>query len=283
MSSDFLKSKVFILFVILSLLGITFMVLALYPFANSVFGTILLNLGVTLLTSGTISVLFEVSARREASNEIMEKVSTILTPLPPTIIAWDNRNLLSFQNLIENSGQRLDLMGLTLPDITEQGLLPLCFAAIQNRGTKFRILLLNPNSEAAKVRARYPQYDYAEAIFEVSRSSILRLHKFSSQLKARGVDQEKFDFRLYNELPLCLTITDSSLILSVYILDVIGQHAPYLEFKGQDYSSRFCVSLRDHFDSIWNSSIRITSMTDNEIIQFVENIKVAQDGHSLVN
>jgi hypothetical protein len=267
---NIVRSKVVILFVILLLLGITLMVLGLYPFANTISGTILLNLGVTFLTSGTVSLLFEISARKETGNELIMKVASILSPLPQNIVLANNRNNIQFQGIITTAGKQLDLMGLTLPDITEQGLLPLYLDAIENNGTCFRILLLNPNSSTAKIRAEYPLYNLAESIFEVSRSSILRLHRFSSQLKAKGIDESRFDVRLYNELPLCITITDHSLILSVYIVDVIGQHAPYIEFKGDAYSSKFCISLREHFEKVWSTSQSIASMSNIDVNKLVD-------------
>jgi hypothetical protein len=252
-----MRKRVLYTVVMLFVLGVLAITLALYPFKNSVLGNVLLGLGVTLIASGITPLIFELSAPT------------------PGIVSDDDRSQLDKKKLILSSGNRLDLMGITLPDITAQGMLPSFEAAMRDSGTHVRILLLDPTCEAAAIRSGYPTYLGTQRFKLSSYSSLDRLRHFGTTLRDKGTSVEMFDVRLYTELPLGLTINDHVLILSVYTTSVNGQNAPYLTFDKTGLQHKFAVGLKKHFETVWESSKNksIIQMGGKEFAELLNKVK----------
>jgi hypothetical protein len=251
--------------------GIILLLLTTRISSESPFYQIPLALGVTLITSATVSLLYEIFLRLDveafSSIKVMEQLKAtgqITSKFEKTglIDAGLNRSELDVKEIVVSASGFLKIFACSnAMDFTS----PQCLSLIKEKMTKdssfyVQILLVNPFGVVSFRRGQAPAYgkQEQELFCNALRLKILQLKSYMENLDSNGGScKKRFDVRLYTTIPTSFhMITQNAVVVAPYVVTKSGSLSPYVIYVGDSRAHDLYIK---GFDYTWNISDSIST------------------------
>ena len=262
-------------YIIFALVGVI-LLLAAKVFQNDAFwSSFLLNLGIVVIAVTVVELLWKFVGGNPLLEAIkLLQISTSLLKdiegsgivrVHPKRQEWAS-NLNNFL-LYVASAREVDMMGNILrnnwtnnPDFMEN-----LKSRTQEEQCKFRILLLDPNSDILEQRAKdeaiWNKDDEKEKAYKISydrmRTEIIAsLYQFETVKRELNEKNSQYlEIKVVNQSNIYCNIirADDKMIVAKYLLSVRGGGAPIIEIYGRDTS--FYKIFSNEFESMWKRGV----------------------------
>lgn len=224
---------------------------------------VLLALGATLVTSSTISIVSEMFLRSEIIRIVADKVVSILPIERHFRLAGldqfgENREELDFSKIWRSASGYLYVIGLSANDILSPQYMPQAIKRLTSeREFSVRVLLINPWSTSAGVRASAPCYDSQAEFLRRVWAILQEMRDTSRALQARGSGAQ-LEVRLYDQVPsLSMIIDDKHAVVTPIGVSRQGGISPFFVFRN-NVAERGAYSVyRRHFDAVWDDALAL--------------------------
>lgn len=265
-----LTFKSFYIILVIALLGVILILIDTLIFSSSSGAStspwkgILLALGVTLLTSSTVSLLFEVFMRLDIVDFVMSKLDDILSAYlrNPSLQYSDllsfqtNRTSIDFDDLCKGASGYLKILGLSANDIISPHTAHLLIHRVVSEHEFYiRILLINPWSIMAQRRSEAPTYGIQQEFFRKVWSALLQIQNVTDNLRVLGMGNTNFEVRFYDTIPsLSMIIDNSKAIVTPLISTKTGGSSPFFIVKNTSSAGSAYALYEQHFDTVWQNA-----------------------------
>jgi len=258
--------KTFYIALLTALLGVMAMLiepqLSLPP--ASPFKGVLTAIGITLLTSSTVSIFTEMAIRFDVVDLVSNRISASLAALPlrgsevdhPDLLGYKQaRDEIDFVSLVRDAQGFLGIHGLSANDVlAAQPLHALRKRLRQESNFQVRILLLNPWSLTALLRASQNAYAQRESFFEKLVITINQVLDFQElpdvERRHPGVE-----LRVYDGIPTVSTVFDARQMLLTPLNCVrTGGASPSFLLRPTDSSACAYRVFVEHFEASWDTA-----------------------------
>ena len=275
--------KTFFVVVFLAITGVFFLLLDYFIFKNkedSLFRGTFSDLGITFITSSTVSLIMEIFLRIDIVDFMTERM---LRVMPENIKGntgvsefYKDRKRIDFKEYINNSKGFLKIIGVSSNDILASANMPIIKKKIiDNPEFKIQILLLSPWSYTAEIRSSAKTYrTHYEGIVK-TQAVILDICNLLENLKTDGIEvEQKIELRLYDDIPsLSLVIDERSAIVAPFMVVEQGGSSPYYIAKKLEIEDGIYDLYCDHFDTIWDKATIVNSETSLDDIYMAQKAK----------
>jgi hypothetical protein len=174
--------------------------------------------------------------------------------------AGKSRGDIDFKNFIESSRGFLKIIGLSVPDITEEACRHKMMERLRTDNSfEIQILLVNPKSIVAYKRAQAQTYKSPESFFNRVYYTIAELRDFKAVIDQEdGIDSTHFDVRLYDVIPSssCM-ITEDLVHVTPYVITNTGALSTFVVYEDTSSDNSVYDQYLRHFDNIWRNSSSI--------------------------
>lgn len=263
--------KTFYIVVTLVLIGIVLILVDRYYYmdrTDALFKGILTSLGITFITSSTVSIIMEVFLRLDIVDFMSERMIRVL----PSSIKGNtgvrefhrDRKNIDFKMFWSESKDFIKIIGVSSNDILASANFPIIKQKLkENDSFTVQVLLLAPWSFTAEVRATAKVYkSHNEGILKTY-TVITELRNFFEHLRNENINPDRILLRLYDDIPsLSMVIDAKSAIVAPFMVVEFGGSSPYFIADNIDIDNSLYNMYIDHFDTIWNASIDIKEDTN---------------------
>lgn len=279
--------KTFYLMIVLTLAGVLFLFLEAWFFpatSQSAFKNIFSALGITFITSSTISFLIEIFMRLDIIDFMVARMLLILPKEIKRNVGVEeyylDRKAVDFDNVWNESEGYLKIIGLSANDILAPARMPLLINKVkENPGFQIQILLLNPWSVMASRRSDANAYSTSNECIKRIYSVLEELRDVHNSLRSSGENVTEIDIRIYDDIPsLSMILDQNSAIVTPLTIASQGGSSPC--FIAKNILTEFCVYnlYNEHFDLLWDKAITIVNTNNTELFeQTVRNDKSRLD------
>jgi hypothetical protein len=237
-------------------------------------GYVMNSLGMTLVASATVSLVYEVFMRMDIEHVLSER----LAPGFAFGLSSKKRSEIDFLFLVKNAEDFLQIIGLSANDI----LSPVPLNAIRGRLLNEKlfsvhILLINPYSTEALLRSTSPAYSKPFMFFEKTKHIISEISDLGSELRKKGIDHKHFDARVYSTpATLSMIIDSSKALVTPLAYHETGGRSHLFEVSAASGSDSLYQHFMKHFETVWHSATPIIgtdlSMLELEASKFEEKL-----------
>lgn len=275
--------KTFFVVVSLVILGIAcliidYIIVENYPDAT-IAGTFS-DLGLTFITSSTVSLVMEIFLRIDIVDFMTEKMLNVL----PGDIKGNtgvsefhrDRKSVDFKEHIAKSKDFLRIIGISANDILASANMPLIKKKLlDNPKFEIQILLLSPWSSTAEIRSSAKTYKTHNEGIVKTQAVILDICNLKENLKADDESaSSRLSLRIYDDIPSLSMVVDSqSAIVAPFMVVEQGGSSPYYIAERTDAPNAIYQLYCEHFDSIWEKSIAVDGSTDFNALYQAQRIK----------
>jgi hypothetical protein len=171
-----------------------------------------------------------------------------------------SRRLVEYERLLNSADNFVYCQGLTWKSFLTDRYADIFEAQLSSNPTfQLRLLLLDPNSELAAVRARARIYrDQGRSLREELDQSLKHWKSFDRRISKSDLAnlRGRFDVRLYSDLPpASLLFIDKSLYVGFFTQLSSGGSSPFLLVeKGNGAGSALYEVMFNHFETVWEKS-----------------------------
>lgn len=265
-----IELKTFYLVIVLTILGILFLCLDYFvcqKYPDSIFAGTLSALGITFITSSTVSLLMEIFLRLDLVDFMTERM---LLLMPEEIkgntgvIEFNkDRKSIDFKEYLINVQDYIKIMGVSSNDILASANMPIIKKKlIENPNFNIQILLLCPWSVTAEIRSTAKTYRTHNEGIAKTQAVILDICNLIKNMKADGLDVSRISLRLYDDIPsLSLVIDSEFAIVAPFMVVEQGGSSPYYIVRKLDIPNGIYDLYRDHFDTVWQKAIDVDDET----------------------
>jgi len=262
--------------VVIVFVGIILVLLPFLPNAEKspIFG-VLSNLGIAMIPAGVVAVAYEFLLRDSFVEEMRQQLSISLANQFEYFSRVEEAGIINIHDMFPttdvasrfSSAKSIFIVQTWIPDIIP--LLRSIENAINN-GASIRILLMDPDSELAKVRSIELGYSSFDVASNNINTNIEELRRFSSRLSV----QNKLEVRMYDATPVaCYHQYDDTAFVGFYWRNTPAIQGPQIEFKVGN--SSFCNVVLSHVGDLWENS---NTMELKHSIISKENINDVKNG-----
>jgi hypothetical protein len=261
-----LEFKTFYLIIVVALLGLILILADRQMFApdsKSSFRGVLLALGATLLTSSTVSIIYELFLKLDVVEFLSERVSAAQNTFPELVSLGPSRSSLDFAEICRSASHHLKIVGLNCNDVLSTP----CVHIIAERlraEPEFcvKVLIINPWSGIAIRRSASPPYKTRSQFLRQVWATYTSVLDSLPGLQESGVAGDRFEIRLYDEIPSLSMILGGSFAIIVPITFTrTGGASPYFRLQNSRAKESLYSIYEEHFDAIWK---RTTAVSDFE-------------------
>jgi hypothetical protein len=225
--------------------------------------TIIVGLGLTLLTSSTVSFLSEVFVRLDVLDLIDASLRRQTTANPRALLAsgltdyGSSRRYFSFGGLVSSARSELLILGISANDVLSPATLDrIAERVLRQQQLCVRILLLDPASDAAILRSKSSAYESHDGLQNKYLAVRSELDSVSTRLLSAGVAPSRFMVKLYARAPvLSLVLNEHSGVVSFFLEHTTGGRSPFFAFTDSDHGDNFYGQVRSHFEALWNAPV----------------------------
>ncbi len=212
------------------------------------------EIGIALLTSGVISLVYEIMLRESFLSEMKAQLADSLSSEFEVLKRIDGAGITDVYRSLPTSdiskrfstASRVRIMQTWMPDLlTFLGSLK---EACSN-GCVVQLLLLDPDSSLADVRGRDLGYPDPQMVSENTKSNLMEIRRFCLQEEM----EDAFEIRLHNTIPsISLYSYDDIILIGFYLNKTPAIQNPQIEIR--DSSSYFANIINQHYSRIWEAS-----------------------------
>lgn len=268
-----IELKTFYVIVLLVLLGTIFLLLEWLELGKGfIFEGVFSALGITFITSSTVSLIMEIFLRFDLVDFMAEK---LLSAMPEDISGntgvnefYLDRKQIDFKSKWENSKDFMKIIGVSANDILASANFPLIKQRLEDDKDFFvQILLLCPWSLTGKIRSGAKVYKTKYEAIVKTHSVIMDIENFYEIMKELGIKKERFELRLYDDIPsLSMIIDKDAAIVAPFMVIEHGGSSPYYIASNIQTNNCLYDIYCNHFDSIWQTAYNVDSFTMMEKI-----------------
>lgn len=275
-----IEFKTFYIVILLILVGVILLFVDYLLIDEKImFQGVLSALGITFITSSTVSIVMEVFLKFDIVDFMSEKLLSIV---PEEIIGnagvsefYLDRKRINFKSVWDNSKGFLKIIGVSSNDILASANFPLIRKKLEeDKNFSIQILLLCPWSITAEIRAAAKIYKTKyEAIVKIN-SVIMDIQNFFEILKEDGVDLKRFELRVFDDIPsLSMIIDERVAIVTPFVVVEQGGSSPYFIVNNAETSDCLYRLYSEHFYFIWENAYKIDEFTSIDDIYNQQIIK----------
>lgn len=267
--------KTLIIVIALSVLGVVFFFIEYYVFSkfpNSVLRGTFSSLGITFITSSTVSLIMEIFLRLDIVDFMSERM---LAVMPEEIKGntgvcefHSDRKRIDFKEHIINADGFLKIIGVSANDILASANLPIIKEKLkQNPQFRIEILLLTPWSVCAEIRSAAKTYKSHNEGIVKTQAVIMDICNLVKNMQLDGMDTSCIQLRLYDDIPsLSMVIDNQKAIVAPFMVVQQGGSSPYYIARNINVKNNIYDLYCEHFDSVWENAVEITEKTSFEDI-----------------
>lgn len=283
-----IELKTFYIALMLILFGTVFLLLDRFIIVDtSLFDGVFSALGITFITSSSVSFIMEIFLRFDIADFLSEK---ILSAMPEAISGntgvnefYLDRKRLDFKMIWENSNGFMKIIGISSNDILASANFPLIKKKLlHEKDFHIKVLLLCPWSITANIRSSAKVYKTKYAGIHNTHTVILDIENFYAVMDEAGIKKDRFELRLYDDIPsLSMIIDEDIAIVAPFMVVEQGGSSPYYTAKNMQTVSSLYGLYNMHFDTIWETAYRIDPSVDLDEIFLKQKTKDLQRTDSL--
>lgn len=272
-----LEFKTFYFALIFVLVGIIFLLLS--YIGSEIFGQalkeIFLSLGITFLTSATISIISEVFMKMDLIDFMSQKMKSAIPEEFKNNIGvkefqLDRKNI-DFKEFWKTISGNVKIIGVSSNDILASANFPLIRQRLhEDKELTIQILLLSPWSFTARTRASAKGYQTKYEGITKTHAVIHDILEFNESRQDNEKGKNRLQLRLYDDIPsLSMVIRKECAIVAPFMVIEIGGSSPYyIVMKNEFQNNSLYDGYVEHFDTIWTSATPIDTNTDlNRVYQ----------------
>lgn len=263
-----IELKTFYIVLTLFLVGVICLILE-YVFlaknANFSSKGIFSSLGITFITSSTVSLIMEIFLRFDIVDFMSKR---ILSVMPEDISGntgvqefYLDRKRVDFREKWDRSVSFMKIIGISANDVLASANLPLIKKKLEGDKDFFiQILLLCPWSITAEIRANASVYKTKHECINRTHAVIMDIENFCENIKEHGIDSSRVSLKLYDDIPsLSMVIDKNSAIVAPFMVVEQGGSSPYYIAKNIDTEKCLYGTYCDHFNTIWENATCVNS------------------------
>lgn len=228
---------------------------------SSPLNSTLLALGVTLVTSSTISLLAETYLRTQVVDLVINRVTEIL-PAQTRVREMGleafgvDRVDVDFGQVWRSAEGALRIVGFSANDILSPHLIPIALDRLgRESGFSVMVLLLNPWCATSTTRSHAPCYSAPEDYLRRVWAVITELQAARRRCREQGIDPARLELRLYDGIPsLSCVIDDVEALVTPTLHSRPGGSSPYFMVRRTSGAQDLYGIYREHFEALWDDS-----------------------------
>lgn len=231
-------------------------------------------LGITFLTSSTVSIISEVFMKIDIVDFMSQKMLSVMPEEIKSDVGikkfYADRKNIDFKDFWKKATGNIKIIGVSSNDVLSSANFPLIKQRlIENKGISIQVLLLSPWSFTAITRSYAKGYQTKyEGIIKTH--AVLRdIQEFNDSWSNKGYGEPRIQLRLYDDIPsLSMVIGPEYAIVAPFMVIEIGGSSPYYIAEKNEFHSSLYDAYVEHFDTVWGSAIPVDIHSDiNEIYQ----------------
>lgn len=254
--------KTFYLTVILIFVGIIFLLLGYVgpSFGSQIVGEIFKALGITFLTSSTVSMISEIFMKMDVIDFMSQKMLSVM----PEEIKSDvgikefhaDRKNIDFKDFWKRADGQIKIIGVSSNDVLSSANFPLIKQKLlENKNVSVQVLLLSPWSFTAITRSYAKGYQTKYEGIVKTHAVIRDIQEFNESWSSKGYGEPRIRLRLYDDIPsLSMVIGTEYAIVAPFMVIEIGGSSPYYISKKNEFHKNLYDAYVEHFDTIWDSA-----------------------------
>lgn len=245
------------------------------------------DLGITFLTSATISIISEVFMKMDLIDFTTQK---ILSVMPEEIkndvgikeFRLDRKNI-DFKDFWKNASGTVKIIGVSSNDVLASANFPLIKQRLlENNDLIIQVLLLAPWSFTAITRSTAKGYHTKYEGIAKTHAVIHDILDFNNSWNSKENGNSRFQLRLYDDIPsLSMVIGAEYAIVAPFMVIEIGGSSPYyIAMKNEFHDSSLYNSYVKHFDTIWTTAMAVdtdSNINDLYVNQRKKDLSIVQD------
>lgn len=263
--------KTFYVIIILLLIGLLCLFLEYNIFkknADSVFAGTFSSLGITFITSSTVSIIMEIFMRLDIVDFMSERM---LNMMPENIKGntgvggfYLDRKRIDFKKTWIDANDFMKIIGVSANDILAAANLPIIKSKLEsNKDFHIEILLLAPWSFTSGTRSKAKIYKTKNEGIIKTHAVIMDLQNFFETIKSAGIDVSRVSLKLYDDIPSLSMIIDKEFaIVAPFMVVEQGGSSPYYIVRNLETRDCLYQLYCDHFDAIWATAVEIDQDTN---------------------
>ncbi len=267
--------------IVLLLLGILCLFLEYIFFSNnmeSVYRGTFTSLGITFITSSTVSIIMEIFMRLDIVDFMSERM---LEVMPEEIKGntgvnafYFDRKRIDFKEVIKSSDKIIKIIGVSSNDILAAANLPIIKRQLmEHPSLQIQILLLAPWSATAHIRSSAKIYKTKHEAITKTQAVITDIRDLITNLKD-DLDISRIQLRVYDDIPsLSMVINCKEAIVAPFMVTEQGGSSPYYIARNVEVHNNVYHLYVEHFDTIWETATPIDENTSMEEIYLKQHIK----------
>jgi hypothetical protein len=212
------------------------------------------EISIALLTSGVISLVYEIMLRESFLSEMKDQRADSLSSEFEVLKRIDSAGIIDVYRSFPSSdmaerflaASKVRIMQTWIPDLVTflGSLRESC-----TKGCVVELLLLDPDSSLAEVRGQDLGYPDPQMVSENTKSNLMEIRRFCLQ---EGIGHQ-FQIRLYNTIPsISLYSYDDIIFIGFYLNKTPAIQNPQIEIR--ENSSYFADVINKHYSRIWESA-----------------------------
>jgi hypothetical protein len=218
------------------------------------------ELGIALMTTGVLSLFYDIMLRNSFLDEMREQLAKSLASEFSILNRIDEAGLIDIYQTFPTSevanafrtASEIRIMQTWIPDLVTM-LKPLKYASTQ--GCNVMILLLDPNSDLAHVRAKDLGYSDTRIVSDKIRDN---LHEIARFCQTEEITLN-FEVRLHDTTPsVCIHSYDDISVVGFYLNKTPAIQNPQFITRGN--TSYFSIAIHEHFSRVWATAKKYEGM-----------------------
>lgn len=219
--------------------------------------------GIALIPTGALGVLHGLFLRRSFLLEMKEQLSYSLNQYFVPFDRLTTAGVVDIHEIFPTTdaarvlaqARSISIVQTWIPDI-----IPMLRAmrTAAERGCRIRILLMNPDSTVASVRAKELGYTAPDATQRNVEANLAELRRFSKL----HVVAQNLEVRLYDGLPAAaIHMFDDTIFLGIYWRQIPAIQGPQFEIRATN--SFLTETIELHIDTLWDAALPYSLSEEN--------------------
>lgn len=259
--------KTFLLVVFFSIIGMLCIALSFTPMPKTV-QNIFSAVGITFLTSATVSIVMEIFMRTDIVDFMSERMLSVM----PAEIKGNtgvscfkrDRSKVNFQDFLLAAVDYAKIIGVSANDILAPTNIIKLKEVLNSCPTFYvQVLLLSPWSITANIRSQ--ACVYRTRLESISKTWAVIKDVLHLKGGLSEPDKKRVELRLYNDIPtLSMVIDARQALIAPFMAISQGGASPYFIAMDSSLTSSVYSVYKANFDAIWDRAEQVDSMDELE-------------------
>lgn len=262
--------KTFYLTLLLIFIGCIFLLIGYIAsdYVDKTTSEIFSALGITFLTSSTVSMISEIFMKMDIIDFMSQKMLSVMPEEIKSNVGvkefHEDRKNIDFKEFWKKANGQVKIIGVSSNDVLSSANFPLIKKRLlEKKDLSVQVLLLSPWSFTAITRSHAKGYQTRYEGIVKTHAVIRDIQEFNESWEDKGYGKTRIQLRLYDDIPsLSMVIGTEYAIVAPFMVIEIGGSSPYYISKKNEFHRNLYDAYIEHFDTIWNSAIPIDIKTN---------------------